>query len=184
MFFIYSVFSFIGYFLVMFVLMGIAILTGKYLISWLFYAVGGILQFLSLLGNTIAMTRSVAEMEGYSIFSDAVETTKGSMMFRWAIYVFIMIVTLLIMRKKRTEYLYLKSFSQQSKPTAQNNQASASPTEKKLSARTAEPAFSASAAANTPGWQCQCGRTNADYLMTCSCGITKQEMKLRKTKVE
>jgi hypothetical protein len=28
---------------------------------------------------------------------------------------------------------------------------------------------------NTNGWQCSCGRTNAVYVSTCSCGLSKRQ---------
>lgn len=202
--FLYSIFSFLGYFLIMFVLMGLAILTGKYLISWLFYAVGGILQLLSLIGNAMTLYQTMEDFSAsksmYALFGldttsmdEALASDQIGLIIKWVFYAFIMIVTAIILRKRREQYLAQKSWQEYQERAAEKSRsahgqsetnASAQKSQAPISVRQAEPTFSASAAANAPGWQCQCGRTNADYLMTCSCGITKQEMKLRKTKVE
>ena len=29
---------------------------------------------------------------------------------------------------------------------------------------------------NTRGWQCSCGRTNATYVSTCTCGLSKRQL--------
>lgn len=51
MLFLYDLMSYIGYFLIMIIFMIIAIVTAKGKGAWIWYAIGAVLQLLSLFGN-------------------------------------------------------------------------------------------------------------------------------------
>jgi len=162
----YSLGSFIGFFAIMLVLMVIAIATAKSNFCWLFYAAGGVLQLFSLLGRSKTLNQW-----GFLLKNEA--SYKAGTALRWIVYLLIMIISLIVISKRRHDHMeeeYYKNTATQSSKS--NNQPQSSTSRM-------EPKADASAAANTPSWQCECGRTNADYVMTCACGITKKEMKLR-----
>lgn len=83
MLFLYDLMSCIGYFSIMIIFMIIAIVTAKGKGAWIWYAIGAILQLLSLSGN-----QKVAAMNG-------TDTT-----VHWVVYFALLIITaILIVRR-------------------------------------------------------------------------------------
>ncbi len=60
--FLYNLLNYVGYFLIMIILMVIAIITAKNKTAWIWYGIGAVLQLLSLFGN-----QRVASMYGTNI---------------------------------------------------------------------------------------------------------------------
>ena len=83
MLFLYDLMSFIGYFLIMIIFMIIAIVTAKFKGAWIWYAIGAILQLLSLSGN-----QKVAAMNG-------TDTT-----MHWIVYFALLIITAILIVKR------------------------------------------------------------------------------------
>lgn len=146
----YNIALLLGNFAIMVVLMIVAILTAKRKICWLFYAIGGVFQFLSQVGQSQSLRRAhYYYSEDYVVY---LETTNK---IYWVMYIILMIVfTILISR--RAVVLMRKA-------------------EKELATKLSQerPAHGAN------DWQCSCGRWNADYTSTCTCGVKKRDMKQR-----
>ena len=83
MLFLYDLVSCISYFLIMIIFMIIAIVTAKGKSGWIWYAIGAILQLLSLSGN-----QKVATMNG-------TDTT-----MHWIIYFALLIITAILIVKR------------------------------------------------------------------------------------
>lgn len=83
MLFLYYLMNCIGYFLIMLIFMIIAIVTAKGKSAWVWYAIGAILQLLSLSGN-----QKVATMNG-------TDTT-----IHWIVYFALLIVTAILIVKR------------------------------------------------------------------------------------
>ena len=83
MLFLYNLMSCIGYFLIMIVFMIIAIITAKGRGAWIWYAIGAILQLLSLSGN-----QKAAVMNG----ADAT--------IHWIVYFALLIITAILIVKR------------------------------------------------------------------------------------
>ncbi|MBQ7125231.1 MAG: hypothetical protein IJO00_02595 [Clostridia bacterium] len=83
MLFLYDLMSCIGYFLIMIIFMVIAIVTAKGKGAWIWYAIGAILQLLSLSGN-----QKVAAVNG-------TDTT-----MHWIVYFALLIITAVIVVKR------------------------------------------------------------------------------------
>lgn len=67
MLFFYDLMSYIGYFLIMIVFMIVAIVTAKGKSAWIWYAIGAILQLLSLFGNQKAAAANGTDVTMYWI---------------------------------------------------------------------------------------------------------------------
>ncbi len=80
---LYDLISCIGYFLIMIIFMIIAIVTAKGKGAWIWYAIGAILQLLSLAGN-----QKVAAMNGTDIT------------MHWIIYFALLIITAILIVKR------------------------------------------------------------------------------------
>lgn len=83
MLFLYDLMSCIGYFLIMIIFMIVAIVTAKGKGAWIWYAIGAILQLLSLSGN-----QKVAAVNG-------TDTT-----MHWVVYFALLIITAVIVVKR------------------------------------------------------------------------------------
>ena len=83
MLFLYDLMSCIGYFSIMIIFMIIAILTAKGKRAWIWYAIGAILQLLSLLGH-----QKAAAMNG-------TDTT-----MHWIVYFALLIITAILIVKR------------------------------------------------------------------------------------
>ena len=83
MLFLYDLMSCFGYFLIMIIFMVIAIVTAKGKGAWIWYAIGAILQLLSLSGN-----QKVATMNG-------TDTT-----MHWVVYFALLIITAILIVKR------------------------------------------------------------------------------------
>ena len=83
MLFLYDLMSCIGYFLIMIIFMIIAIVTAKSKGAWIWYAIGVVLQLLSLSGN-----QKTAVMNG-------TDTT-----MHWVIYFALLIITAILIVKR------------------------------------------------------------------------------------
>ena len=166
----YAFGQFIGFFAIMLGIMVIAFLTAKHKACWFFYGAGGVLQLLALLGRTKTQIQWgwLYSLSGSSYFAGTI--------LRWVVYILLMIIAFSVIRNKQRAHEQEEYY--------RNNITVSKSKAPTTTVYQAEPKAPASAAANAPGWQCDCGRKNADYVMTCACGITKKEMKLRNCKEE
>ena len=137
----------IGGFIPMITFMIVAILTAKRKISWVFYAAGGIFQFLSLSGELVDIRRHS--------YIPNIDMYKAANLRDWIISAVLMIVFAILI-KRRALKLEIKARQEY------------------------EAAHPIDAEINLPNsWQCDCGRKNAGYTLTCPCGIKKIEIKSR-----
>ena len=67
MLFLYELFVYLGYFLIMTIFMIVAILTAKKKTAWIWYAIGAVVQLLSLSGNQITANINETDMTMYWI---------------------------------------------------------------------------------------------------------------------
>lgn len=96
----------------------------------------------------------------------------------FVIYLLIYFIWFKTVRNKLDDLIY------DAKVYTEKREAAEAELKKSIREKSGDPYVPAEMSAKIPGWQCDCGRRNADYVMTCSCGITKKEMKLRNRKGE